>query len=294
MPTRRSAHISATGHAYGVSSGLCGRSRRLAEPPARCTMRCRSLPTHSWCCTAIPTSMSTYAGMRTFTGNDDADATLLAHPNDHPQDSDLVEIDDHGFVTALHPYPHPKERDNDNLANAALYVVEKHALAGMAPRKAYGGPREARFPCRCCKPAADSSAMCRPNTSRTSARPNASTGWTATSGQECRNGFLARTLRSAVFLDRDGTLNRDVHHLGRPEQLELLEGAADALRRLNRSGHLAVVITNQSAVARGDVTPDGLERIHARLDHALGARRLPRSHLRVSAPSGRRISGGSP
>ena len=63
--------------------------------------------------------------------------------------------------------------------------------------------------------------------------------------------------RRAVFLDRDGTINRDVDLLKRPEELELLEGAAEAVRRLNHAGYLAVVITNQSVVARGGVTLEG-------------------------------------
>lgn len=82
--------------------------------------------------------------------------------------------------------------------------------------------------------------------------------------------------RRAVFLDRDGTINRDVDLLKRPEELELLEGAAEAVRRLNHAGYLAVVITNQSVVARGGVTLEGLDRIHARLEHLLG---LHEAHL---------------
>jgi len=81
-----------------------------------------------------------------------------------------------------------------------------------------------------------------------------------------------RQLRSAVFLDRDGTINRDVSHLNSPDQVELLPGAAEAIRRLNRSGTLAVVVTNQPVVARGDVSLAQLGRIHARLESQLGAR----------------------
>lgn len=80
-----------------------------------------------------------------------------------------------------------------------------------------------------------------------------------------------RQLRSAVFLDRDGTINREVTHLKSPDQVELLPSAAEAIRRLNRSGTLAVVITNQPVVARGDVGVDDLGRIHARLESQLGA-----------------------
>jgi histidinol-phosphate phosphatase family protein len=73
-----------------------------------------------------------------------------------------------------------------------------------------------------------------------------------------------------VFLDRDGTINVEVEHLKRAEELELFGGAAEAVGRLNRAGYLAVVVTNQSVVARGEVTREGLERIHAHLDHLLG------------------------
>jgi histidinol-phosphate phosphatase family protein len=80
----------------------------------------------------------------------------------------------------------------------------------------------------------------------------------------------ARHLRTAVFLDRDGTLNEEVGHLREPSQLQLLPGVADAVRRLNRAGRLAVCVTNQPVLARGDVTAGQLTRIHARLDHLLG------------------------
>ncbi len=57
--------------------------------------------------------------------------------------------------------------------------------------------------------------------------------------------------RAAVFLDRDGTIIRQVHHLVDPRQIRLLPGAAEAIRRLNRAGWAVVIVTNQSVVARG-------------------------------------------
>ena len=57
--------------------------------------------------------------------------------------------------------------------------------------------------------------------------------------------------RPAVFLDRDGTINREVDYLSRPDQLELLPGAAEGLRALAAAGFALVVVTNQSGVARG-------------------------------------------
>jgi histidinol-phosphate phosphatase family protein len=76
--------------------------------------------------------------------------------------------------------------------------------------------------------------------------------------------------RPAAFLDRDGTINRHLGLLTRPEEIELLPGAAGAIRRLNRAGVLTVVVTNQPVVARGLCDERGLERIHARLEMALG------------------------
>lgn len=78
--------------------------------------------------------------------------------------------------------------------------------------------------------------------------------------------------RAALFLDRDGTLNREVEGaLSRPEQLELLPGAVLALRRIQSAGCAAVVLTNQSAIARGWMTHYDLERVHAALLGRLAA-----------------------
>jgi len=75
--------------------------------------------------------------------------------------------------------------------------------------------------------------------------------------------------RPAVFLDRDGTLNVEVNGLTSPDQVELIPGAGDAVRSLNRAGLLAVVVTNQAMVARGDCSEAGLEQIHDRLEALL-------------------------
>lgn len=57
--------------------------------------------------------------------------------------------------------------------------------------------------------------------------------------------------RRAVFLDRDGTIIEDTAYLHDPAQVRLLPGAAQAIKRLNESGLLAIVVTNQSGIARG-------------------------------------------
>lgn len=78
--------------------------------------------------------------------------------------------------------------------------------------------------------------------------------------------------RRAVFLDRDGVLIRDVNHLTAASQLTILPGVPEALRRLRDAGWAVVVATNQSVVARGWVTEDGLREIHRDLEARLRAR----------------------
>ncbi|MEM1449689.1 MAG: HAD family hydrolase [Planctomycetota bacterium] len=71
--------------------------------------------------------------------------------------------------------------------------------------------------------------------------------------------------RPAVFLDRDGTLNREVDDLDDPDRLELLPGVTEALRALQSAGYLLCVVTNQSGVARGMFDEARLAEIHGRL-----------------------------
>lgn len=80
----------------------------------------------------------------------------------------------------------------------------------------------------------------------------------------------------AAFLDRDGTIIRDTEYLRDPDQVELLPGAAQAIRRLNDAGWPVIVVTNQSGIARGLLTEQDYERVRMRVDRliadAAGAR----------------------
>ena len=93
----------------------------------------------------------------------------------------------------------------------------------------------------------------------------------------CRD-FLAGTVQAknlkepqkAVFLDRDGTINKYVGFLRKIDQFELLPGVADAIRKINASGYLCIVVTNQPVIARGEVTVPELEEIHRKMETLLG------------------------
>jgi heptosyltransferase-2 len=68
-----------------------------------------------------------------------------------------------------------------------------------------------------------------------------------------------------VFLDRDGTVNRDTSYIKTPDELHLLPGVVEAVARLKRAGATVVLVTNQSGIARGFLTIEALKAIHAKL-----------------------------
>ena len=206
-----------------------------------------------------------------------ADATLVLHPNNHPLDSDLVEVDAAGRITAFHHRPHPAGCWFQNLVNAGLYVLNRRALAQA--RAALPALDQGRlldfgkdlFPVMLAR-GAQLQGYQTPEFIKDIGTP---ARYDSVAEQYAR-GIVHRstlaTSQSAVFLDRDGTLVKEVSPLGlsAPEQLELLPGAAAAIRRLNEAGLRAVVVTNQPVVAKGLVTEAGLRVIHNRLETLLG------------------------
>lgn len=76
--------------------------------------------------------------------------------------------------------------------------------------------------------------------------------------------------QKAVFLDRDGTLNKYVGFLRSADEFELLPGAAEAVKMINKSGYLAIVVTNQPVIARGECSWDELQKIHDKMETELG------------------------
>lgn len=75
--------------------------------------------------------------------------------------------------------------------------------------------------------------------------------------------------RPAVFLDRDGTIIRDFHYMGKPHQVELIAGVGAAIRRLNDAGLPVIVVTNQSGIARGFFTESDYQRVRERIESLL-------------------------
>ena len=199
-----------------------------------------------------------------------ADATLLLHPNDHPADSDLVEVDARGWISGFHPYPHPAGAWLRNLVNAAFYVVERRAMLPWAGRMAVGDFAKDLFPAMLAQ-----GARLRGHVSFEYIKDIGTPARLDKAERQLASGLVARARRRtpqrAVFLDRDGTLNELRGHIARADDLVLLPGAGAAVKQLNDAEYRVVLVTNQPVLARGEATQSDLARIHARLESELGA-----------------------
>lgn len=197
-----------------------------------------------------------------------ADATLLLHPNDHPIDSDLVAIDPDGYLTAFHPHPHPPGANLRNLVNAAFYVVEKEALMRWRDTPVPSDFGHDLFPAMLAAGqrlfgyvSAEYIKDLGTPTRLDKVERHLSSGLVARASR--------RVMQRAVFIDRDGTLNRLAGHISAPEAIETVPGAAAGVRRLNDAGIRTVLITNQPVIARGECDLPTLDRIHGRLEMLL-------------------------
>lgn len=198
-----------------------------------------------------------------------ADATLFLHPNDHPQDSDLVETNDDGHIVAFHPYPHPSGAYHTNLVNAAFYAMEKGALLAWSDFRTPSDFVRDLFPEMIKK-----NALLNGYRSFEYIKDLGTPARLAKVEQALRSGVLHRASLSvkqkAVFVDRDGTLNVKRGFIAAPEQLDLIPGVGEAIRKLNQHEFRVAVITNQPVVARGECTFEQLRHIHDKLETLLG------------------------
>ena len=216
--------------------------------------------------------------------------TLFTHPNAHPYDSDVIVTDRVGrledftedvcgeAVPVSVPRRDPRvlgvlsksEERHDyyhNMVNSGIYALSMEVIRSIKEPVKLDLDKD----------------IIRPLIAEGQVMAYHSTEYVKDMGTPERYGSVSRDIESglvrardlrqrqkAIFLDRDGTINRYVGFLRRPEDLELLPGAAEAIRLINDSEYLAIVVTNQPVIARGEVSFEGLDEIHRKLETELG------------------------
>jgi D,D-heptose 1,7-bisphosphate phosphatase len=264
---QRIAEFVGDGSAFGVAARILVESEPLGNAGAL-VQNLDTLPEHFFVLYGDVIAAVDLARMGRLHLDCKADFTCLVHPNDHPLDSDLLEVDDDGRVTAIHAYPHPPDRDFANLVNAALYVVRRDALRPWS-----GQIKNLDFTKDVMSGLLAVGARVFAYRSSEYARDMGTAKRLKQVEADWQTGMIDIThsgVLPAVFLDRDGTLNIDKGHLRRADDLELFPGVGEALAALRHAGFYLVVLTNQSVVARGEASEGDLAAVHRRLEWELG------------------------
>ena len=206
--------------------------------------------------------------MEDFHFKNSALTTLLAHPNGHPYDSDLIQTDDTGRVIGFDSKHNVRDYWYDNMVNAGMYIINKRLLDLV--KEPVKTDFEKDILANQVRLGANIYAYHTPEYVKdvgTVDRINATV-------EELKSGLIqSKNLKNkqrAIFLDRDGTMNVSKGFISKADDLELIPGTIDAIKAINKSGALAIVITNQPVIARGECSFEELHNIHNKLKTLLG------------------------
>lgn len=221
----------------------------------------------------------------------DVDVTLFTHPNSHPYDSGLLITDKEGNVKQWLTKEDDRPKWYKNRVNAGLHVINYSVLeqymdslsedektlvsdGGTDGTKSLVVPRgKIDLDRKLLKPLANTGRMQvydSPEYVKDMGTPDRYKSVT----KDYEAGIVSdKNLchkQKAIFLDRDGTINKYAGFLRNIDDFELLPDVSEAIAGINSAGYLAIVITNQPVVARGEVTIDALEEIHMKMETLLG------------------------
>lgn len=194
-------------------------------------------------------------------------ATLFTHPNSHPYDSGLIFADEKGMVTQWLSKEDARPQYYRNRVNAGLHVLSPAILDTEISTPKIDLDRQLLKPL-----AGSGTVFCydSPEYVKDMGTPDRY----ASVCRDFKEGRVKdknlQNKQKAIFLDRDGTLNKYVGFLRDIDTFELLSDVCDAVKKINESGYLAIVITNQPVIARGEVTKDQLQEIHNKMETLLG------------------------
>ncbi len=206
--------------------------------------------------------------MLNFHNTKHAEATLLLHPNDHPYDSDLVAVNEDAEISHFYSKPHPEGFVCRNLVNAALYILSPRVI-DFIPLNSKSDFGKNIFP-ELLNQNFNLSGYITPEYIKDMGTPDRY----VKVSEDLKSGKVSRLnrkyQRQAIFLDRDGVISKEVDLLCKPSQIELISSASDAIKLINKSGYLAIIVTNQPVIARNLCSIDELNTIHNTLETLLG------------------------
>lgn len=206
--------------------------------------------------------------------------TLFTHPNSHPYDSGLIIANKNGSVEKWLAKEDERPTYYKNRVNAGLHVINPKVLeladidaAAIGKIAANGKPVKADLDRQLLKPLAGTGKMfCYDSPEYVKDMGTPERYYSVC--KDCKEGRItAKNLKNkqkAIFLDRDGTINKYVGFLRNIDDFELIDGVTEAIRKINESGFLAIVVTNQPVIARGEVSFEELEEIHNKMETLLG------------------------
>ena len=194
--------------------------------------------------------------------------TLLSHPNSHPFDSDLIISDENDLVTSIDSKHNVRNYFYHNLVNSGVYVVSNHIFDNY-----FKEIKKVDFEKDLVKLEIPNGTVYSYHS--TEYVKDAGTPERYYSiGEDIKKGIVkAKNLskkQKAIFLDRDGTINKFIGFARDINKIELEDKAAEGLKKINRSEYISIVITNQPVIARGEVTVPELNEIHKKIETLLG------------------------
>ncbi|MDE7446800.1 MAG: HAD-IIIA family hydrolase [Lachnospiraceae bacterium] len=197
-----------------------------------------------------------------------AEATLFVHPNSHPFDSDLVVLDSNSKVICFDSKHNIRNYWYDNCVNAGLYILNS-SICDKVPN-----PEKKDLESEILAEMVEDGRGIYGYRSPEYIRDIGTVERIESVKRDITSGFIARRSLSnkqkCIFLDRDGTVNKLKGLLYDIDELELEDMVVEAIRRINHSEWLCIVITNQPVVARGLCLIEDVENIHKKLVTLLG------------------------
>ena len=207
-------------------------------------------------------------------------ATLFTHPNSHPYDSGVIIADKSGAVQQWLTKEDVRPLWYANRVNAGLHVIDPVILdlvnfdtSIIGEIDENGNAVKIDLDRQILKPLCGTGKMfCydSPEYVKDMGTPERFEAVSKDFQDGVVNSRNLMNKQKAVFLDRDGTINKYVGFLRNVDEFELLPGVAQAIKAINNSGYLAIVVTNQPVLARGEVSYDQLQEIHNKMQTLLG------------------------